>query len=304
MTNNLFVFPETGAKVRVVQLDGAPWFVAADVCRAMGFNMSSGTTHVTSPLRPEERRRETAARVDPENFMGTPDGGLNASTSFTLISESGLYKIALRAQRARPEVAKFQDWVTRDVLPAIRKDGVYVRGEEMLKPGVVETLDLTDIHALNDQIQALLSRKADMMEARALAAEATVAIQAPAVAVFETHYAKAEGKSLSVFARTLDGVNSQAIKRDLTRLGYLYKRGSDPYRVYSQHRGKLFEEKRNFVYGGLEIYPTKEGQKLIVELFQAGRLTMRVVRGGATLGTPPSEAWHNPGSPSRLSCRV
>jgi prophage antirepressor-like protein len=41
----------------------------------------------------------------------------------TAVSESGLYKLILRANPSRPEVAKFQDWVTREVLPAIRKTG-------------------------------------------------------------------------------------------------------------------------------------------------------------------------------------
>ncbi|WP_366518336.1 BRO family protein [uncultured Paracoccus sp.] len=42
-----------------------------------------------------------------------------------IISESGLYKLAMRSDK--PEARAFQDWVTRDVLPAIRKDGAYIR---------------------------------------------------------------------------------------------------------------------------------------------------------------------------------
>ncbi|MBP0492777.1 BRO-N domain-containing protein [Pararoseomonas indoligenes] len=45
--------------------------------------------------------------------------------SLALISESGVYKLLMRAQPDRnPAVRKFQDWLARDVLPAIRKDGV------------------------------------------------------------------------------------------------------------------------------------------------------------------------------------
>ena len=40
--NSLFVFPDTGAQVRVVQIDGNPWFVAADVCRALGMDVALG----------------------------------------------------------------------------------------------------------------------------------------------------------------------------------------------------------------------------------------------------------------------
>jgi len=42
------------------------------------------------------------------------------------VSESGLYKVILRAERTRPEVVKFQDWVTKEVLPSIRRTGAYV----------------------------------------------------------------------------------------------------------------------------------------------------------------------------------
>ncbi|WP_425292724.1 BRO-N domain-containing protein [Agrobacterium tumefaciens] len=45
-----------------------------------------------------------------------------------MISESGLYKLIMRSDK--PEARKFQDWVTRDVLPAIRKTGGYLLNEE------------------------------------------------------------------------------------------------------------------------------------------------------------------------------
>jgi prophage antirepressor-like protein len=51
----------------------------------------------------------------------------------TIVSESGLYKLVMRSDK--PEARSFQDWVTRDVLPSIRKDGDYIMGEEKLKTG-------------------------------------------------------------------------------------------------------------------------------------------------------------------------
>jgi prophage antirepressor-like protein len=45
-----------------------------------------------------------------------------------IVSESGLYKLIMRFDK--PEARSFQDWVTRDILPAIRKDGGYILGEE------------------------------------------------------------------------------------------------------------------------------------------------------------------------------
>ena len=55
------------------------------------------------------------------------------SNAITLISESGLYKLVMRSDK--PEARQFQDWVTGVVLPAIRKDGSYVMGEEKVRTG-------------------------------------------------------------------------------------------------------------------------------------------------------------------------
>ena len=46
------------------------------------------------------------------------------------VSESGLYKVIMRSDK--PEAREFQDWVTQSVLPAIRKDGGYIMGEDEL----------------------------------------------------------------------------------------------------------------------------------------------------------------------------
>lgn len=46
----------------------------------------------------------------------------------SVVSESGLYKLVMRSDK--PEAKDCQNWVTRVVLPAIRKDGSYIQGEE------------------------------------------------------------------------------------------------------------------------------------------------------------------------------
>lgn len=55
-----------------------------------------------------------------------PDGSLfpGRTAVIALISESGLYKLVMRSDK--PEAKRFQDWVTKDALPAIRKDGGYI----------------------------------------------------------------------------------------------------------------------------------------------------------------------------------
>ena len=126
--NNLTVFKflhgggETA--IRVVLLNGVTWFVAMDVCGALGLNPAQVTNHLR-PLGADEKRTVTR-RITPTLFRGG-----RGTSQIALISESGLYKFVMRSDK--PQARPFQDWVTRDVLPAIRKDGAYVMGEEKLK---------------------------------------------------------------------------------------------------------------------------------------------------------------------------
>ncbi len=53
---------------------------------------------------------------------------MRIGVDLTLLSESGLYKIIMRSDK--PIARPFQDWVAREDLPAIRKDGAYIMGEE------------------------------------------------------------------------------------------------------------------------------------------------------------------------------
>lgn len=61
--------------------------------------------------------------ADERNTVKLIDGN-RGNPNKTVISKSGLYKLILRSDKA--EARQFQDWVTRHVLPAIRKDGSYV----------------------------------------------------------------------------------------------------------------------------------------------------------------------------------
>jgi phage regulator Rha-like protein len=79
--------------------------------------------------------------------------------------------------------------------------------------------------------------------------------------------------SLSKFARTLPGLNSNKLKSDLMFFEYLYYRGGS-YKRYSKF-AHLFEEKHHEEYGSVEIYPTEKGKQRILELYERGALTMK-----------------------------
>jgi prophage antirepressor-like protein len=100
-------FSFNNSAVRVIIRDGEPWFVAADVAKALGYS---------SP-------KDAAEHLDDDEkgsaITRTPGG----DQSVTVISESGLYALVLRSRK--PEARKFAKWVTSEVLPSIRKTGGY-----------------------------------------------------------------------------------------------------------------------------------------------------------------------------------
>ena len=123
-------FSFTEQAVRVVTIDDQPWFVAADVCRALGYNVKAdGTVNTNNALRPLENDEVSTCLISETG--GRPN---------KVISESGLYTLILRSDK--PEARAFQDWVTRDVLPAIRKDGGYIMGEEKVRIGEMDEDEL------------------------------------------------------------------------------------------------------------------------------------------------------------------
>lgn len=105
----IFNYEET--PVRVVDRDGSPWWVLADVCRVLAL---SNPSKVAGRLDEDEKQR---IEFNPNSELGLGHNGA------TIISESGLYKVILRSDK--PEAKKFTRWVTHEVLPAIRKTGSY-----------------------------------------------------------------------------------------------------------------------------------------------------------------------------------
>lgn len=111
-----FVFPATGQPVRTAILDDEPWFIATDVCSALEH---TNTTVALDMVDDEDKR--TLRRSEALNF-GYPIADLRIQ-SVNIVNESGLYSLILRSNV--PGAKAFKRWVTREVLPAIRRTGSY-----------------------------------------------------------------------------------------------------------------------------------------------------------------------------------
>ena len=88
---------------------GEPWFVAKDVCDALGI----ATNHL----------REDGRGLDDDEVLSLPNWEGKGSAPL-IVSEPGFYKLVMRSRK--PEAKAFQRWVTHEVLPSIRKRGGYM----------------------------------------------------------------------------------------------------------------------------------------------------------------------------------
>lgn len=93
--------------------EGEPWFVAKDVCDALGI----ATNHIRESLEEDEISNLRITEIGPEFGGKAP----------LIVSEAGLYSLILRSRK--PEAKRFKRWVTHEVLPALRRDGAYVESD-------------------------------------------------------------------------------------------------------------------------------------------------------------------------------
>jgi prophage antirepressor-like protein len=100
---------------------GNPWFVAKDVAQALGY------------VNPRKAVGDHCKKASAVTIRDTSSNGVEQGRSVTLIPEADVYRLIMRSKL--PSAQKFEEWVVGTVLPALRKDGMYVMGEEKVKTG-------------------------------------------------------------------------------------------------------------------------------------------------------------------------
>lgn len=98
--------------VRIVIQNDEPWFVAVDVCKALGIS-----NHKDAVARLDNDEKSGVVLTDPHGRMQTTN----------CINEPGLYTLVLGSRK--PEAKEFKRWITHEVIPSIRKHGMYATDE-------------------------------------------------------------------------------------------------------------------------------------------------------------------------------
>ena len=97
-------------KLTVVEKDGEPWFIGKEVATMLGYSNTAEAVMDHCKYAKILKNSET-------RLLEIPPRGIQ------IINEKDVYRLIMRSKLESAE--KFQDWVMDEVLPSIRKNGMY-----------------------------------------------------------------------------------------------------------------------------------------------------------------------------------
>jgi len=243
MNSQLQVFEnEEFGKVRVLEIDGTPWWVLKDVCAALD---------LSSPHKVAERLDE-----DERNQIPLIDG-IGRKQKTAIINESGLYAVILRSDK--PNAKKFRRWITSEVLPSIRKHGAYVIDE------VLEEA------AKNQDFAFELFRKLQAEKGKTAALLDKVETLAPKARYYDLILQSKGIVQVSLIAKDY-GMSAVTFNRLLHDLGIQYRIGST-WVLYQRHANQGYTKSRTYYtpHGSsvMHTYWTQKGRLFLYDMLGA-----------------------------------
>ena len=208
--NELKIFKNSEfGEIRMVEIDSEPWFVGKDVADILGY------TNTAKAIRDH---------VDDEDKLTERIVLSGQNREVIFINESGLYSLILSSKL--PNAKAFKRWVTSEVLPSIRKHGLYAKEELLDNPDIA----IAAFKALKEEREA---RKALEVENKQM-------------------------QPLALFAKSVSSSDTSILIGDLAKL--LKQNG------YDTGQKRLFEElrQRSFLMksGSSKNLPTQKAMEL------------------------------------------
>ena len=263
MSNDIMVFSNANfGEIRTLTMDGEPWFIGKDVAEKLGY---------------AEPRSAVSKRVDKEDRgvakMETPSG----VQEMTIINESGLYSLIIGSKL--PSARKFKRWVTSEVLPAIRKHGMYAVDDLIANPELA--------------IQAFTALKEEREKRKAL--ETQAAAQAKQI---EEMQPKVTNYDIVLNCKDLVSVNTIAkdygksaiwLNKWLHDHGIQYRQGKvwilyQKYakKGYAKSRTRTFSDSDGGNHARVHTYWTQVGRIFIYDLLKENGILPLIEQEGGT----------------------
>lgn len=239
--NDLKIFENAEfGQIRTVTIDSEPYFVGKDVASSLGY------------VNPQKAIRD---HIDDEDKTVNDSFSVNG-TKGILINESGLYSLVLSSKL--PSAKKFKRWVTSEVLPSIRKHGMYAIDE------LVDNPDLA--------IQALTALKDEREKNKQLSEEVNVKNQLIGELKPKADYMDRilKNKGLVTITQIAKdyGMSGQAMNSLLHSLGVQYKQ-SGQWLLYKEYQSCGYTHSETI---GIEHTDGREDVRMNTKWTQKGRL--------------------------------
>ena len=240
--NKLQVFENSEfGTIRGVEINGESGLVGKDVAEQLGY---------------ADPNKAIATHVDDEDKLNDKTASSLGQRGGWFINESGFYSLVLSSKM--PKAKKFKHWVTSEVLPSIRKHGVYAVDEVLANPDML--------------ISALQALKKEREEKAALQAQNTT--QAKLIQEMEpkvSYYDKIlQGKSLvSINTIAKDyGMSAVAFNKQLHDFKIQYKQGNMWF-LYQKYADNGYTQSKTYLVSDTvskeSTYWTQSGRKFLYD---------------------------------------
>jgi len=262
MENKLQEFyKEELGKIRAIEINGVPWFVGKDVCNVFG-----DKNHIRS-----------LSRIDAEDKIENEIiDSIGRSQRIIMVNESGLYALLfqmkpqkankggvsdaypIKIQERIAKLKQFKRWVTSEVLPSIRKHGVYITDEVLQK--ILQNREYGDwlLNELqNERVKSTVMREY-IGELEPKARYCDLILQCK------------NAVPISIIAKDY-GVSAIAFNRFLNLLKVQYKL-RDTWLLYQEHAGNGYTKSFTYLVNEnkalVHTYWTQKGRLFIYELLK------------------------------------
>ena len=247
--NEMQVFSYGEMAVEVVVLDGKELFNATQVREILDLNKQS-VGNLDAKYKVTVSKSDYSKYIDSvlsdsnvtiDVLTNIPNRGL------TFLTEAGVYKLIFKSRKEEAE--QFQDWVTDEVLPQIRKTGGYI-------PVAQDDDDMTIMAKALQIMQNTLQKKDEL-----------IAQQQPKVEYFDTVLCSSKLSTMTDVAKDL-GMTATKLNKVLNEKGVIYKTGKT-WKTYARYDGMIPEYfDYHITVHGQTLKVTEKGRQWIIDLLK------------------------------------
>ena len=258
MNNKIKVFENAEfGSVRTVAINGEPWFVASDVCRALGIDP-------TSTRRLDDDEKNTLRLTQ----------GIPGNPNVTVVNEPGLYTLVLGSRK--PEAKAFKRWITHEVIPDIRQYGMYGTSDFLDK--ALGNPDnwirmLTEYSAVKKENETLKLKTVEQKEVIETQNN-QITLMKPKATYYDLVLQTKNAVNITTIAKDY-GLSAVTLNKKLHDYGVQYKQGGT-WLLYQQHADKgytktktgVYTNKAGEEYASVHTQWTQKGRMFIYEILK------------------------------------